>query len=197
MPTGYTASVADGTVTDLKTFALTLARGVGALVMMRDEPWDAPIPDRFEPSDYYVKRIEELTAEYARLEALTPGQVKAEILREQNDYADRKAEAFRRHEEQKARYDAMIAKVEAWQGAPEGIKEFALEQLRDSKDFDCREPFRYYGSPPQSNPFNWINDKLATTARDLKRAEDSYAEEIERTEARNAWIKQLKESLND
>lgn len=90
----------------------------------------------------------------------------------------------------------MIEKVEAWQGAPEGLKEFALSQLRESRDFDCREPFKYYGKRPDTDPFNWINDKLSQTRKELLRAEQSYAEEVERVEGRNEWLKQLRESLD-
>ena len=59
MPTGYTASVADGRVTEFAPFALQCARAMGALIMMRDEPHDAPIPERFEASDYYSKSLAE------------------------------------------------------------------------------------------------------------------------------------------
>ena len=52
MPTGYTAGVQDGTVTDFSEFALQCARNFGALVTMRDDPWSTPIPERFEASEY-------------------------------------------------------------------------------------------------------------------------------------------------
>lgn len=197
MPTGYTAGVADGTVTDLKTFALTLARGMGALVMMRDEPWDAPIPDRFEPSDYYINRVNEATERYQFLESLSEDEIKVEIEKEKLDYEDRKVANRRKHDETKARYEAMIAKVQEWQGAPEGIKEFALSQLKDSMEFDCREPYRFWGKEPESDPFVWINEQLALAAKEIKRAEEGYTEEVERVNGRNEWIKQLKDSLND
>lgn len=37
MPTGYTASVQEGKVTEFRDFAMECARAFGALVMMRDE----------------------------------------------------------------------------------------------------------------------------------------------------------------
>src|SRR5438309_7441629 len=55
MPTGYTADVGNGKVTDFATFALTCARGFGALITMRDDPMDAEIPDEF-PVDEYAMR---------------------------------------------------------------------------------------------------------------------------------------------
>lgn len=55
MPTGYTAAIADGI--DFKTYALSCARAFGALVEMRDEPANAPIPEEFKPSSYYVTSL--------------------------------------------------------------------------------------------------------------------------------------------
>lgn len=71
MPTGYTADVASGKITSLRDFALICARGMGALVMMRDEPFDAPIPERFEPSVFYKKHLDEAKQELAALRAMT------------------------------------------------------------------------------------------------------------------------------
>jgi hypothetical protein len=38
MPTGYTAGVADGTITEFREYALLCARAFGACIMLRDEP---------------------------------------------------------------------------------------------------------------------------------------------------------------
>lgn len=51
MPTGYTADLHDGKDVTFDQFVKQCARGMGALVTLRDAPWDAPLPERFEPSD--------------------------------------------------------------------------------------------------------------------------------------------------
>lgn len=61
MPTGYTASVADGTTTTLRAFALQCARAFGATVTMRDDPMSAEIPERFEPGGFYRRLMEQAT----------------------------------------------------------------------------------------------------------------------------------------
>jgi hypothetical protein len=53
MPTGYTSKIATGEMTSLRHFILTCARGMGALVHMRDEPSDAILPLRLEPDTSY------------------------------------------------------------------------------------------------------------------------------------------------
>lgn len=53
-------------------FAMRCARNFGALIMMRDEPLDAPIPEKFEPSGYYKKEYEKAKAAYEDFIASPP-----------------------------------------------------------------------------------------------------------------------------
>ena len=56
MPTEYTDAIADGI--SFNDFMMKCARGMGALIMMSDEPSDAPILEQFEPSDYCSTLLE-------------------------------------------------------------------------------------------------------------------------------------------
>ena len=196
MPTGYTASVADGTVTDLKTFAMRLARGMGALIDMRDAPWDAPLPEKLEPSPYYASQIARLNIEIAALNAMTPEQLDAEAQKGAAKFDADSAEARQRHEDIRDRYRAMVEKVKAWDGAPEGIKEFALSQLSESLSFDCREPFHYWGSRPPESGVYWLKQQKELLLNELDHMVKSKAEDDARYEARNAWLVQLHRSLS-
>ena len=66
MPTGYTYPVADGTITEFSKFALNCSRAFGVLMHMRDEPIDAPIPDKIEPTSYYKNQLDELVVRRRR-----------------------------------------------------------------------------------------------------------------------------------
>lgn len=68
MPTGYTADLTLDT--PFERFAMRCARAMGACVMMRDDPMDAPIPDKWEPDDYYRKRLEDAKAKLAAAEEM-------------------------------------------------------------------------------------------------------------------------------
>lgn len=60
MPTGYTAAVCDGKITEFPAFALQCARAFGALITMRDDAMNAPIPEEIKPdTSYYDKNISE------------------------------------------------------------------------------------------------------------------------------------------
>ena len=195
MPTEYTAAVADGTITELAPFALQLARGMGALVTMRDEPWDAPIPDRFEPSGHNAKRLAEARAERDRLTMLTEAEAQAEADRDRAEWETNRANAEADHHARRARYDAMIAATKAWRGAPEGIRDFGLEQLRSGRDWDCREPFEYWVAQPAREGWRWREDRLTNADANIAYHTKADAEERARVEARNAWLAQLRRSL--
>lgn len=197
MPTGYTADVADGTITDLKSFVMRLARGMGALVTMRDDAWDAPVPEKFEPGTYNAKKLIESRAERDRLQAMTNAECDAAAQAEAAAHDASEAEAKASHKERRAHYQAMIGKVEAWEGAPEGIKEFGMQQLREGMQFDCREPFKYWSERPSEDGAAWKAKRLAEVARDMMYHAKGQAEEEDRTAGRNAWLSQLRASLND
>lgn len=195
MPTGYTADVQSGAITELKPFVMQLARGMGALVMMRDDPHDAPIPERFEPSPYYAERLAKTEAEVERLRTMSDEDAEAAAVAAHAEVMAAYEESKAEHEAQRNRYLAMIEKVEAWQGAPEGIKEFALSQLRDSLDFDCREPFRFYRSTDKLTGAEWRAQALHDAQRSLGYDRKAHDDEVTRVEARNQWLTQLRRSL--
>ena len=66
MPTGYTAKLMEQGQT-FPEFIMSCARAFGALIMMRDDPANAPIPEKFEPSDYHVRALKKAYVEQTRL----------------------------------------------------------------------------------------------------------------------------------
>lgn len=197
MPTGYTAGVADGSIADLKTFALQLARGMGALIMMRDDPSDAKIPERFEPGDYNAKELAKLRGERDRIRAMSDDEAQAAADAEYTADQEAQQKYFAEKDEQRARYEAMLAKVRAWQGAPEGIKEFGIEQLTSSIDFDCSDERRWYRPPVERDGKKWRAAKLEKISKDVEYHAAEQGKEEARTEGRNAWLAQLRRSLDE
>lgn len=70
MPTGYTADLMEKGM-EFKPFVLQCARAFGALITMRDDSLDAPIPEKFEPDDYHIKKLAEAIQEQKRLQSMT------------------------------------------------------------------------------------------------------------------------------
>jgi hypothetical protein len=195
MPTGYTAEVGNGKITDLKTFALQCARGMGALIMMRDEPFDAPIPERFEPSLYNQKALVEASEKLEWLQNLTSLEIEQEAVREHEETLQRWHKRKEENEAQYVAYSDMLTKVYAWQGAPEGLKQFMIDQLQQSINFDCGTS--YEKEPQPQTGTQWFAEKLKALTWSIKHHAERQKEEEARTEARNKWIAQLRASLEN
>jgi hypothetical protein len=196
MPTSYTHPVAEGRVEEFSEFAMLCARAMGALVTMRDEPHDAPIPEEFRASDHSLRRAREAEENLALLRVMTPNGVRHLWQKEKER---RGAEARRYAEnvaETRRRYEAMLEKVERWEpptAEHRGLKDFMAEQLRESIRFDCREgPLL-----PEiaDTPEGWFWREVEEAERMVRVARESYQEEVERAEARTRWVRELRRSL--
>jgi hypothetical protein len=194
MPTGYTAAILDGIT--FEQFALNCARAFGALITMRDEPFDVPIPPRMEPSSFYQRTMEREHLELERLLALTPGQIRQEA---EKAYTEAVASYYtRKHEreEQRAKYEAILAQAHAWQPPTSdhtGLKEFMVEQIEESIRFDCSggdDP-----EPVRLTPEDWHAKRVAEVRWTVGYCEQHHRDEVERTHSRNCWIDALRKSL--
>ncbi|MFA5898323.1 MAG: hypothetical protein WC829_04340 [Hyphomicrobium sp.] len=129
----------------------------------------------------------------AELQAMTPQQRDAAAYAEWNirvgefyiQIADKRAQADR--------YRGMRARVERWAGAPEGLKEFMLQQLDTSLEFDCDET--YYTPPKRLDLAQWYRGEVHRAVSSLEYHGKERATEIARTAERNAWLAQLWASL--
>jgi hypothetical protein len=196
MPTGYTAAVQDGEITEFSEFAMSCARAFGACITMRDDPADAPIPEAFEPSSYHAKALEVAQAELAALEAMTEAEQEAaaraayEIeARAWDEYEDKKFQS-------RLRYVAMLEKVQAWSAPTPGhveFKNFMIEQLQESIDFDCHRTSSKRPEPVETKA--WLAEKRASLNRDIAFCANEQAEEIERARKRTEWVQALRNSL--
>lgn len=198
MPTGYTHKIADGTEPSFRTFALRCARGMGALVTMRDDPSSADIPRQMTADiERYDRQIAESMKRMDELRAMTTEETYAAAV---DAHRERHASWTKRQHEDREKYDrytAMIAETEGWHGAPEGLKEFMLDQLQKSREFDCNYPNapKYDVEPKLQSGEEWRAEQIAELARSLQYDTKHRAEEIERTAGRNAWLAQLFASL--
>lgn len=195
MPSGYTAPVAEGKITDINQFVTRCARAFGALISMRDDPLDAPLPERIEPiSDYHVKALERAKERLSSLSRMS----KSDIERECRLEYERAMETWREWVEEsnlkRRRYQDMRAKVLAWEPPSpnhEGLKQFMLEQLSESERYDCHD----YQQPEQQNPDDWYSKALSDARNDIAYHTQKQQEEEERTRERNEWLQTLRRSL--
>lgn len=194
MPTGYTAEVANGIT--FEQFVWKCARAMGAMVMMRDKPTDAPIPERFEASDYNTKKLAEAKAEWARLNAMSIPDAETCAATSHAEVVASHTKRTQERLELRNKYHAMLASVVQWDApTPDhaGFKIFMVDQLKQSIDFDCCN--RYDDVPVALSGTDWRVAAVAKAERDIEYHAKANAEEIERTEIRNEWLRALRESL--
>jgi hypothetical protein len=197
MPTGYTAAVQDGTITEFTPFAMQCARAFGALITMRDEPSDALIPESFPPSDWHEKSLAKAKMRWNELKAMAPAQCEASAFSSYNEQCEGRAARLVERAEVKERYEAMLEKAKNWTpptGDHDAFQKFMVQQLEDSIESDCSDP---WANDPltQMSGTEWLAGELIQAEKDIAYYTNGHAKELQRTVERNAWVKALRESL--
>jgi uncharacterized protein YllA (UPF0747 family) len=198
--TGYVHGMLDSDM-DFPTFAMSCARAFGALVLMRDDPADATIPDEFLPEKYYLNSVKDARADLAAFEALDETGRLAWAEKEKAEQIASWREHEAEHQREVAKCKAMLAQVDAWQPPTEhhvDLKKFMQEQITQSVDREGDEPSFYAKEIDKliaKNAALMIADRLDYLHRRVGQAEKSLAEELNRCADRTEWVKQLRFSL--
>lgn len=196
MPTGYTACIGEGA--DFQKYALGCARAFGALIMMRDDPADAPIPEAFEPSDYHAKAIKTAQERLNELDLMSVADADiAAHLAYDTETARIKA-VMAKNDQLRARYQTMLAQVAAWKAPTpdhEGLKSFMREQIESSIDFDCSNNYYLSNIPTRLTAMEWRSAEVEKARHDIAYHSKEHAEEVGRAHTRTDWVKALRESL--
>ena len=196
MPTGYTAGVQDGKVTTLEEYAWICARGMGALIAMRDEPHDAPIPEAFSiDTHYHDEKIEEANATLDELVRMNPEAI-THCAEEAYQAGIQSNEAYaKRKQQSRERYHDMLDQLRDW-FPPEPLhsfKDFMVSQLQNSIKFDCGDYTP--DAPVDRTPGEWKKATREKALRDLEFYTEERRKEIQRLHERNDWLAMLRSSL--
>jgi hypothetical protein len=194
MPTDYTYPVVEGTITEFPAFALSCARAFGALITMREDPMDAPIPDEIKPDTNYCET--RLAADKKRLgevQAMTNGEANAAAMAAHNEALASRSKYLAEKETEAARINAMLAKVHEWHPpTPEHVemKKFMIDQLTISLPGDYAPSI-----PALLNGAAWRQQQIDRLAEAIVRNQKEIDKERERAAGRTEWIKALRASL--
>lgn len=191
MPTGYTAPIKDGI--EFNEFVWNCASAFGALVEMRDDPMDAPIPE-FKPSDYHANSLKEANSDLARFQKMTIANADKAALNEHEKSYELFEKMNRESADLEDKYRAMLAKVQAWTPPTkdhEGMKQFMAEQIQQSIKFDCH----VHEMPESMRGKEWLKLQIEKAKRDIEYHTKEHAEEVKRCNDRNVWVKALASSV--
>ena len=201
MPTGYTAPVKDGEITEFNEFAWRCARAFGAMILMREEPLDKKIdiPDHYEPDpqSYNEKSLKEAIERLPAVEAMTDEEAEVAAQKERDELEKRQERYNAEAAQAKERYEAMLEKVRAWEPPSEDhaeLKAFMESQLTESIEFDGT-PTTAYGDRAELSGPEWREREIERLKRGIEQDEKRIAETAEREESRLEWMRQLRDSV--
>ena len=197
MPTGYTASIEDGSITNGKEFLMLCARAFGACIEMRDEPLSVPIPFKFSLSPHYQAQVEESEKNLKKLLSFTIADAQDEIDKEYQSNQKQCADVIKRKEEINLKYKAVYDDVKRWNPPTpehESLKRFALEQIGVSCDSD-NDYWEKELKKPKASPEEWLMVRIESERDSLEMSRELWREEVKRVKSKNKWLALLRESL--
>jgi hypothetical protein len=191
MPSGYTSDIYNGKEVTFKDFALGCARAFGACVMQRDDPADEK-PKIMPEESYHTEELKKLKKFEKPTKAQFDSYVKETI-------ADCE-KSIKEKNELKKRYSDILEEAKNWQPPTkehERLKAFMIEQLTESKQWDCGVSF--YESELTSLSAMTYEDyaakKLAEHNRSIEYHKEYEAKDLDNIKRRNKWITDLYNSL--
>lgn len=191
MPTGYTTDIYNGKEVAFKDFALNCARAFGACVTQRDDPADEK--PKIQPEEsYHTKALKKL----GKFKKPSKKQFETFIKR---SIADNKETINKKKALEKA-YAQMIEQAAKWTPPTtehEGLKDFMIKQLAESKLYDCGVD--HYESELVSLSVmtyeDYVGDKKQRYIDNFKYHEEHLIKDIALIKQRNKWIEDLQNSL--
>lgn len=200
MPTGYTASIKDGIT--FQEYAMGCARAFGATITMRDSPRDTPIPDEFEPSNYHRESIEKSEVRLAEVKAMSVDECAVAAEKERQEKIKYHRGKIAEDKALEIKYRAMLEQAKSFVPPSEEHKEFAkflVSQVEESIKFDCSSNYNkseLAKLDAEQDPEEWRAEQMAELGQSISYHFKEHAKEIERTNSRNKWVRQLRESLS-
>jgi hypothetical protein len=196
MPSGITAPIAEGKDITAAEFLIRCAKQFGGLMHMQDEPLSAPIVPREANLDHYDKSIARLEKDLAKYQAMSLEEAEAAVEEDYQEDLARHNQITADKNATRARYEAVLAKVRTWvPPTPEhdNLKEFAVKQLVESIDWDCK----VYEGPTKLSAQEYLTGRIEGLQGSLNFYKKQRADEIKRVEEANKWVTTLVESVMD
>ncbi len=197
MPTGYTSQIKDGI--SFQQFAMNCARAFGACIMMRDDPTDKPIPEKFEALTYNKEKLDEAQRELGRMNGLSIDDGEKEAGKEFTKETQEREQNVEKNRKLINQYKDMLRQVKQWQPPTLDhveFKKFMVSQIEGSINFDGSEDYYIENPIKKLTREEWLARKKKDILRDIAYHAKEYSNEIERTDQRNKWIKDLRDSFN-
>lgn len=198
MPTGYTAYIENGEITKGKDFLLKCARAFGACIDLKEENLSVEIPVEFKPNTYHKERLKDAYIDLEKYKKMTVEEAQKIIKESYEASQENCTDSIEKAEIIAERYANIRKDVCDWvppTSEYENLKKFALEQIDMSACADCVDYYRKELNKPKQTPEEYIQNMIERAADNIKYHSKGWNEEVKRTNERNKWINDLRESL--
>jgi len=198
MPTGYTSKIYNGEKVTGKEFIMTCARAFGTLIEMRDEPMNAQIPEELKVDTYHEKQLEHSNQELNNYKNMSIEEARKLVDESYENKVEENKKYYDEKLELKNRYEKVLAEVEQWKlPSPEhqNLKDYAIRQLEESILFDCGHIEDYAKEVKKETPEEYIQKQIDSCLWNIEYHQKEWDKEVKRTNERNLWIKQLRDSF--
>jgi hypothetical protein len=174
---------------------MTCARAFGATMHLRGDRLDAELTLP-QATDYYSKALTRAVDDLERLYHLPLEVAEQECEKEYQEelwhYNEQQALDAARH----MRYEAMATRIRTWiPPTPDHLrlKEFMLQQIKESDSFDCMLDIR---KPPEKKTAKqWVQEKIDRAQHQVEYHTEENNKEQARVTTNSKWITDLMEAL--
>lgn len=198
MPTAFTAMIGEENAT-FNEFVWACARGFGALLCMRDDRGDSPIPLKLESNGYYESALQNAKTELEELQAKPDSYFESLSVKEAVDSPLELQHRELKRQELLKKYESALKDVVEWQVPSQEhvkLKEFMLNQLKESITYDCVLQRVKSKDEPVTLSASDIKAMRVKSARSsVQYYERLVKENVESIDGCNLWLKGLQDSV--
>lgn len=198
MPTGYTAYIEDGEITKGKDFLLKCARAFGACIDMKEDNLSVDIPAELKPSTYHKEALERAYLELEKYKTMTLEEAQKIVNEDYEKNQKYYTEAIVKNRRINDRYTSIRNEIDKWTPPTSehyNLKKFALEQIDISMNHNMEDYYKKELVKPKKTAEEYITTMIEGAADNIKYHLKNWNEEVKRTDERNKWINDLRDSL--
>jgi hypothetical protein len=199
MPTGYTAGIIDGSITNFDAFARTCMRAFGATLHMRDDGMDAEYTPRV-PSDYHKKSLKEYKDKLESIKHMSDEEIINKKLKALEDSKEYALKSIEETAVSKARLDSMLLEVNKFippTSEHVHFKDFMIQQITDTIKWDGSSEYSLKTLGEYKDSINNIDIEVERkwmiddATKSIEYHEKAWDKEVKRCKDDNKWVTEL------
>lgn len=203
MPTGYTAGIISGETKTFQDFAKQCMRAFGATIHMRDENMDKEYEPR-TPSDYHTKELEKLKKRLEIVNTYSDDnliELKKTELEKDLEYHNKRIHEIKESKLKLETFLESSVKYNAPTPEHQGIKDFMIDQIKKTIDFDCSTKYHDEKVFKISTQLSDLNanvirfEMIKNIQKDIDYHVKEQNAEVKRCAEYNQWVEAFLSSL--